>query len=90
MQTAEETRQHTITATFTDEELDLLEAFAAEEGIEDLKDAVPAMVHELLRLHDALWDEQFKELPPALIEMGKKALEEYHAGLTEEFDSDSP
>jgi len=86
MQMAEETRQHSITATFTDEELDLLEAFAAEEGIEDLKDAIPAMVHELLRLHDALWDEQFKNIPPALDEMARKALDDYHAGLTEDFD----
>ena len=92
MQTAAETRHHvlTITTALTDEERDLLEAFTAEQGIEDLKDAIPAMLHELVRLHDALWDMQLKELPPALIEMGKKALEDYHAGLTEEFDTDSP
>ncbi|MEO8396027.1 MAG: hypothetical protein ABI700_23730 [Chloroflexota bacterium] len=83
MQTVEETRRHVITAAFTDEEYDLLEAFAAEQGIEDLKDTVPAMLHELVRLHDAWWDAQFKNIPPALNEMARKALDDYHAGMTE-------
>ena len=82
--------QNTITATLTDEERDLLEAFAAEQGIDDLSDAIPALLHELVRLHDQLWDAQLAELPPALVEMGEAALEAYDAGQTEEFDSDSP
>ncbi len=81
--------QHTITATFTDEEYELLETFAAEQGIENLSDAIPALLHELISVHDALWDKQFENLPPALIEMGRKALEDHKAGLTEEIDTDS-
>lgn len=87
--TAEQTNQHIITAKFTDEEYELLEMFAAEQGIDDLSAAVPALLHELVRLHDALWDEQFKTLPPALVEMGRKALEAYEAGETEDFPSDN-
>jgi len=90
MQTTAETRHHIITATLTDEEHDLLEAFAAEQGIDDLKDAIPAMLHELLRLHDALWDVQLTNLPAELVKMGQEALEAYEAGQTEEFDTDSP
>ncbi len=83
-------QHHSITAQFTDEEYELLEAFAAEQGIDELEQAVPAMIHELIRLHDALWDKQLENLPEALIEMGKEALEEYEAGQTEDIDTDAP
>ena len=53
--------QKQITVTLTDEEVDLLEAFAAEQGVEDLERAIPAMIHELVRLHDQLWDAQFAQ-----------------------------
>ena len=92
MHTAAETRHHIITATLTDEERNLLEAFAAEQGIEDLKDAIPALLHELVRLHDALWDAQFAQSTAPLDAMAREALDEHHAGLTEDFDpnSDTP
>ena len=75
--------QNTITAALTDEERDLLEAFAAEQGINNLSDAIPALLHELVRLHDQLWDAQLAELPPALVEMGEAALEAYESGQRE-------
>ena len=81
--------QNTIMATLTDEELELLEAFAAEQGIEDLSAAIPAMLHELLRLHDAWWDSQLEHRPPKLVKEAKAALEEYEASKTETLDTDS-
>jgi len=86
-QTAEQTNQHVITAKFTDEEYELLEMFAAEQGIDDLSTAVPALLHELVRLHDALWDEQFAISTAPLDEMASQALDDYYAGLTEDFPS---
>jgi hypothetical protein len=82
--------QNTITATLTDEERDLLEAFAAEQGIDDLGEAIPALLRELVRLHDALWEAQLAHLPPALVKKGEAALEAYEAGQTEEFGPNSP
>jgi hypothetical protein len=82
--------QHSITATLTDEEHDLLEAFAAEQGIVELSAAVPAMIHELVRLHDALWDAQFARSTAPLDVMAREALDEHQAGLTEDFDPDTP
>jgi hypothetical protein len=78
-----------IKVTFTDEERELLEAFAAEQGIEDLSAAIPALVHEIVRLHDQLWDKQLKTLPAALAAKGNAALEAYKAGLTEQFETNS-
>jgi len=79
-------QQHKITATLTDEERDLLEAFADEQGIDDLGLAVPAMIHELVRLHDQLWDTQFAISTSPLDKMAQKALEDERAGLTEDHD----
>lgn len=84
------TDQHTIMATFTDEEHDLLEAFAAEQGIEDLSAAIPALLHELVRLHDQLWDAHLTTLPEALVTKGNAALKAYEGGQTEELDTDTP
>lgn len=90
MHTATETRHHVITTTLTDEERDLLEAFAAEQGIHDLGDALPMLLHELVRLHDAIWDAQFDQSTAPLDEMARKALKEHRAGRTEDFDVDIP
>ena len=79
-------QQHKITASLTDEERDLLEAFADEQGIDDLGLAVPAMIHELVRLHDQLWDTQFAHIPPALDAMAQKALDDDRAGLPKDLD----
>jgi hypothetical protein len=67
---------HSITATLTDEERDLLEAFAAEQGIAELSAAIPAMIHELVRLHDALWDAQFARSTAPLDVMAREALKD--------------
>lgn len=104
--------ENTITALLTDEELDLLEAFAAEQGITDLSNAIPAMIHELVRLHDELWNQQFASSSveddfsfyadydealfaehvanssTPLARLARQALDEHHAGLTEDFDPD--
>ena len=70
----------------TDEQHNLLESFAAEQGIKDLADALPAMIHELVRLHDELWDKQFAASEHVLERLNNETLAEYHAGLTEDFD----
>ncbi len=82
----EATRHYQVTATLTQEEHDLLEDFAAEQGIGDLGQAVPATLHELVRLHDQLWDKQLEQIPPELDAMAQKALDDDRAGLTEDLD----
>jgi hypothetical protein len=79
--------QKRLTTTLTDEEYDLLEAFAAEQGIEDLERAIPAMIHELVRLHDQLWDAQFAQSTVPLDALGQEALDDDRAGLTEDLDT---
>lgn len=71
--------------TLTDEEFDLLEAFAAEQGIDDLERAIPAMIHELVRLHDQLWDAQFCQSTAPLDQMARQALDDDRKGLTIDF-----
>ena len=68
-------RHKRITTTLTDEEYDLLEAFAAEQGIEDVGDAIPAMIHELVSLHDQLWDAQFAQSTAPLDKLAQEALD---------------
>jgi hypothetical protein len=75
-----------ITTTLTAEEYDILETFAAEQSIEDIERAVPAVLHELVRLHDQLWDAQFAQPNLALDALAQKALDDDHAGLTEDLD----
>lgn len=77
------TAVNTITATLTDEERELLEAFAAEQGIDELSDAIPAMIHELVRLHDRLWDDQFRRSTVPLDALAQQALDAHRKGLTE-------
>ena len=74
--------QKQLTMTLTDEEYDLLEAFAAEQGIENLERAIPAMIHELVRLHDQLWDAQFAQSTAPLDALAQQALDDDRAGLT--------
>ncbi len=78
--------QHSITAILTAEEYDLLEAFAAEQGIEDLHDAIPALLHELVHLHDQMWEMQFARSTTPLDNMARQAQNAHQAGLTEDFD----
>lgn len=52
-------QEHKITTHLSDEAHELLQAFADEQGIDDLGTAVEAMIHELVALHDQLWELQF-------------------------------
>lgn len=79
-------RHHLISVRLTDAEYDLLEAFAAEQGIEDLERAIPTMIHELVRLNDQLWDVQFARSTAPLDQKAQEALDEHRAGLTEDID----
>ena len=80
---------HSFMVHLTDEEHSLLESFAAEQGIKDLTQAVPVMIHELVRLHDELWDKQFAASEDVLEQLSVETLAQYHAGLTEDFDPDT-
>jgi hypothetical protein len=80
---------HIIMVHLTDEEHDLLEVFAAEQGIKDLALAVPVMIHELIRLHDELWDRQFAASEDVLDQLSQETLAHYRAGLVEDFDPDT-
>lgn len=80
------TNRNKITVFLSDEEQELLEAFAAEQGIETLEQAIPAMIHELVRLHDQLWDAEFAQSAEQFNKMAREAQEEERAGLTEDLD----
>lgn len=82
-----QTHHNTLTVTLSDEDRELLEVFAAEQGISDLNDVIPAMLHELLRLHDLVWDAQLSTIPAPLRQMAQKALEDDDNRLTEDFDT---
>jgi hypothetical protein len=79
-------RNNLMTVALTDEEFDLLQAFAAEQGIEDVSDAIPAMIHELVSLHDQLWDAQFAQSTAPIDKKAQQALDDDRAGLTEDVD----
>ncbi len=76
--------EHEITVRLSDEEYELLQAFADEKGIGDLNLAIPKLLHELVALNDRLWDAQFARSPELLKKMAQEALDEHHAGLTED------
>jgi hypothetical protein len=69
-----------ITATLSQDEYTLLEAFVAERGIENLNEALPAMIRELVRLYDQQWDECFTQNITALEAMAQQVLEQRNAG----------
>ena len=50
---------YAITVTLSQQERELLEAFADEHELDDLGDAFRALLHEYVTLSDALWDEKF-------------------------------
>jgi hypothetical protein len=76
--------EHEITVRLSDEEYELLQAFADEKGIADLSLVIPKMIHELVELSDRLWDAQFARSPELLKKMAQEALDEHHARLTED------
>ena len=77
------TRDHQVTAHLTDEEYQLLQSFAAAQGIQDLESAIPTIIH------DQLWDVQFAASHDLLREMADEAHQEYLSGTLEDFDPDS-
>ncbi|MBA3867538.1 MAG: hypothetical protein H0X30_00135 [Anaerolineae bacterium] len=76
--------EHQLTVTLTEEEYELLQEFADEQDIEDLRLALPAMIHALNQMSEQLWDSQFARSPELLTKMAQKALDEHQAGLTED------
>ena len=51
----------------------------------DEQDAIAAMILEELE-DDRRWDESFAQSPNLLAQMAAAAMEEYHAGQTQELD----
>jgi hypothetical protein len=76
-------REHKITAYLTDEEYQLLQSFAAAQGLTDLESAIPTIIH------DQLWDAQFAASHDLLRELADEAHQEYLAGKLEDFDPDT-
>lgn len=76
--------EHQLTITLTDEQYEVLEAFAAEKGIDDLALALPDVLLEMVHLSDQLWDSQFARSPELLKKMAQEAHEDNRAGLTED------
>ena len=79
--------EHQLTVTLTDEQYELLEAFAAEKGIDDLALALPDVLLEMVHLSDQLWDALFARSTAPLDEMARQALKEHRAGLTKDLDT---
>jgi len=75
-------REHQITTRLTDEEYQLLQSFAAAQGI-NLENAIPTIIH------DQLWDAQFAASQDLLHEMAEEVHAEYLAGTLEDFDPDT-
>ena len=82
--------QHQLTVTLSDEQYELLEAFAAEKGIDDLSIALPNVLPELVHLSDQLWDALFARSTAPLDEIARQALKDHRAGLTEDFEPHKP
>ncbi len=79
---------YAVTVTLSEEDRELLEAFAAEQGIEDSAEAFRALLHEYVALSDALWDDKFARSGDVLDRLSAQVAEEIAAGLTEDFDPD--
>lgn len=79
-------QEHQLTVTLTDEQYELLEAFAAEKGIDDLTLALPDVLLEMVHLSDKLWDALFARSTQPLDEMARQALKDHRAGLTQDFE----
>jgi hypothetical protein len=79
---------HALQITLSDEDFELLQVFAGEQGISDLTDAVGPLLHEYIRVVDALWDEKLARPNPALDALITQVEAEISAGLTEDFDFD--
>ena len=78
------TQEHKLTITLTEEEYELVQEFADEQDIQDLRLAVPAMIRALNSMSEQLWESQFARSPELLKKMAQKALDEHQAGLTED------
>lgn len=64
----------------------ILEILARRRGHATIVDYITALVNQD---DEAMWDEQFIASEETLIRLGKEALAEHEAGLTEEFDPDT-
>jgi hypothetical protein len=78
-----------IKVTLTQEEYELLEVFAAEQGIEKLEEAMPALLHELVKVYDKLWEVTFANSLDVVAKLAQEASDDYHAGRIEDFESES-
>lgn len=71
---------YAVTVTLSEEDRELLEAFAAEQGIEDSAEAFRALLHEYVALSDALWDDKFARSGDVLDRLSAQVAEEIAAG----------
>ncbi len=80
---------YAVTVALSDEDRELLEAFADEHGIDDLGEALRTLLHEYIAVSDALWEEQFAHSGEALDRLAAQVEEEIAAGRVEIFDPDA-
>ena len=80
--------QQSFIIYLTKEQAEQLQAFGDEHDVAGVSEIISAILDELVRLHDALWDAQFARSTAPLDEMARQAHEDHQAGLTEDFDPD--
>lgn len=78
-----------LVISLSDEQRDILQTFADEQGIEDISDAVGTLLEEYVRVVDALWDEKLAHSGDLLDKLAAEAQAEADAGLTIDLDPDS-
>lgn len=81
---------HTMMIVLSDEDRELLQLFASEQGIDDLAHAVGPLLHEYMNAIDAIWDEKLSRPSAKLDALMAQVQADADAGLTEDliFDDD--
>jgi predicted transcriptional regulator len=78
-----------VTVKLSQEERELLEAFADEHELDDLGDAFRALLHEYISMSDALWDEKFARSGDLLDRLAAQVKRDVAEGRVEDFDPDN-
>lgn len=78
-----------IVLDLTENESELLAAFAHEHGLSSASDALHALLSDAMNLYDELWDKTFADSQDFLDQLADEAHADYVAGRVEDFDPDS-
>ncbi|MCK6579622.1 MAG: hypothetical protein L6Q98_16130 [Anaerolineae bacterium] len=79
---------HTMMIMLSDDERDLLQAFASEQGIADPANAVGQLLREYARAIDMIWELKLSQNNGALDDLLKQVRADSAAGLTDTLTPD--